>query len=335
MAELGHSGPGETPYPAQELAPEAALEPQGEAPARYDCAIVGGGPAGLSAAIYVARYNRTALVVDFGEGRSTSHETNENYLGFPDGVTARDLRELGQKQASRFGVRFLESKVDQIDRDGDEFLLLCDEREVRARTVILATGVVDIFPDFPDVEGYVGKSLFWCITCDGYKARGKRVAVVGKDDEAATTCMQFLNFTDRLTFITNCTQDGCKLTSKGRGRLERAGIPIFESPIADVNGADGVLRAIRLEDGQCVETDMMFNQQGCRPNSQLAASLGAETEEEYIKVDEEQRTNIPRLFAAGDVTKMLSHQIVTAAHEGATAGETANYELYRPEQRID
>ena len=161
------------------------------------------------------------------------------------------------------------------------------------------------------------------------------MTVVGKDDEAATTCMQFLNFTDRLTFITNCAPSECELTPKSRGRLERAGIPILGSAIAEVCGAGGMMHAILLEDGTRVETDMMFSQQGCRPNSELAASLGAEIEEGYIKVDQEQRTNVPRLFAAGDVTKMLSHQIVTAAHEGATAGETANYELYRPEQRED
>jgi thioredoxin reductase (NADPH) len=300
----------------------------------YDCVVVGAGPAGLSAAIYLARFNRSALVVDQGAGRSTTHEVNENYLGFPDGIASRDLRERGREQAQRFGAEFVTGRVEEIEREEGGFRLGADNSEYRARSVILATGVVDEFPRFENAGDYVGKSLFWCITCDGYKVRGKRVMLVGEDDEAAVTCMQFLNFTDQLSFVTNRDPGESALTDDARRRLDSAGIPLYESCIAHVSGDDGMMHTVHLRDGPDVELDVMFSQQGARPNSGLAESLGVELSRQgYILCDEEQRTKVPLLYAAGDVTRIFAHQIVTAAHEGATAAQAANYDLYRPEQR--
>ncbi|MDP9237557.1 MAG: NAD(P)/FAD-dependent oxidoreductase [Chloroflexota bacterium] len=321
---------GETPYPQQDV-------PGGAAPAgckTYDGLIVGGGPAGLSAAIYLARFNRSVLVVDAGEGRSTSHEVNENYLGFPDGIAARDLRRLGQQQAVRFGVQFAESRVDAVTRDGVDFRVDCGGEDVMGRTLILATGVVDQFPEFEGVEEYVGRSLFWCITCDGWTTRGKRVIVVGRSDEAAMTCLQFQNFTDRITFLTNCEPAELELSERSRRNLDNAGVPVTEGCIARVHGESGMMRSVELRDGRRIELDMMVSQQGSRPNSELAKALGAKLSEDgYVEVDEEQRTGLAKLYAAGDLTRMFSHQVVTAAHEGATAGQSANYDLYRTEQR--
>jgi thioredoxin reductase (NADPH) len=302
----------------------------------YDCVVVGGGPAGLSAAIYLARYNRSVVVLDHGSGRSTTHEVNENYLGFPDGVASKELRERGREQAERFGARFGECKVERIDSNEGGFIAHGEDGAFACRTMILATGVKDILPECEgqDIHEFFGKSLFWCITCDGHKVRDARVAVVGATDEAATTAMQFLNFTDRLLLITNRDTGPAEITEKKRSHLASAAIPVIEGRIARFQGRDGMMTAVDLHDGRSVELDFMFNLQGARPNSLLARSLGVTVDEAgYIKTDNEQRTNVPMLFAAGDVTKAFAHQVVTAAHEGATAGVTANYELYRPEQR--
>ena len=302
----------------------------------YDCVIVGGGPAGLAAAIYVARYNRSVVVADHGKGRSTSHETNDNYLGFPEGVKSTELRERGERQAARFGTHFAECKIEHIAKDGDVFVARADGDELRGRTLILATGVMDILPECEgqDVRDFFGKSLFWCITCDGYKVRGGRVAVVGGTDEAATTCLQFLNFTDRLTLITNRPPGKAEISDEKRGHLRANGIPVIEAGVQRLEGDDGCLRAAMLDNGRAVEMDYMFNQQGARPNSLLAREIGVAVDEAgYVKTDNEQRTNVRLVYAAGDVTKPFAHQVVTAAHEGATAGQAANYDLYRPDQR--
>lgn len=302
----------------------------------YDCLIIGGGPAGLAAAIYVARYNRSCVVIDSRreKGRWQSHEINENYLGFPQGVRAKRLRELGRRQAARFGAQFALGKVLGICKRGDVFVAQAGKQAFEGRTVILATGVRDILPDIGDTEAYWGKSLFWCITCDGYKIKGAPTVVVGKDDNAAIAAIQFLNFTDQIFFVTNCSTDECELTEDGRGRLARHNIPIYESGIDHVEGEDGMMRAVILRDGTRIVASFMFSEQGCEPRVELAKELGVRLADNgFIEIDTEQRTNVPLVCAAGDVTKEFAHQVVTAAHEGATAGITANYDLYEPDQR--
>ena len=299
-----------------------------------DSIIIGGGPAGLSASIYIARYNRSVLVVDDGYGRSTSHEVNENYLGFPDGVGARDLRVLGRAQAERFGARFHDGRAESIERRDGAFVTTTGAGAFRSRTLILATGVLDEFPAFEGIEAYVGRSLFWCITCDGWKTRGKRVLVIGLDDEAATTTLQFQNFTDDVSILTNCDRDRCRISPERRQMLERAGVPVLISELRTVHGADGMVEAVETAAGDRIACDVLISHQGATPNAGLARSLGADIDDAgYVIVDNEQRTNVPMLYAAGDLTRPFSHQIVSAAHEGATAAQAANYDLYRPEQR--
>jgi len=304
----------------------------------YDCVIVGGGPAGLSAAIYVARYNRTVAVVDHGSGRWSTHETNENYLGFPEGIRSTELRELGRRQARRFGATLVDDcKIERVMTHNNVFRAEAGEGAAfEGRTVIFATGVRDYLPDFEnaDVADYFGKSLFWCITCDGWKVRDKRVAIVGRDDEAATTCLQFLNYTGKLSIITNRPPGHAAFGAKKLHDLRDAGIPIYEEEIARLYGDDGFMREVELRDDRRIALDAMFSMQGARPNSLLARGLGVDVDRVgYIKVDQEQRTNVPLVYAAGDVTREYAHQIAAAVHEGATAGCTANYDLYRPEQK--
>ena len=319
---------------------DAAPSPAGRdstAVTLYDCLVIGGGPAGASAAIYLARFNRSVLVLDHGSGRSTTHEVNENYLGFPKGIAARRLRKLGREQAERFGAEFLDCRVEEAARSRAGYRVTAEDgREYAARTLILATGVTDKLPEFEnkDVNQYFGRSLFWCITCDGHKARDARVAVVGADDQCATTALQFLNFTKHVVVITNRPPGESELSRKKRGHLKAANIRLYESRIGPIRGEDGFMRAVVLPDGRRLKVDYMFNQQGARPNSLLARRLGVKLDADgYIKVDNEQRTNVGKLYAAGDVTKAFAHQVVTAAHEGATAGQAANYDLYRPDQK--
>ncbi|MEO8457331.1 MAG: NAD(P)/FAD-dependent oxidoreductase [Chloroflexota bacterium] len=300
----------------------------------YDCLIIGGGPAGLSAAIYLARYNRSCIVIDSARGRWKSHELNENYLGFPSGIHARRLRELGRKQAARFGAQFCVSKVTDVRKQGDIFVAKAGKNTFEGRTVILATGVRDILPDIGNTEEYWGKSLFWCITCDGHKIKGAPTVVVGRTDTAAISALQFMCFTDKISLVTNCMPDKCELTDLGRQRLAKRGAPIYESAIDHVEGEDGMMRTVVLEDGTRIEANFMFNEQGSTPRIELAKELGVKLADNgFIETDTEQRTNVPLVYAAGDVTKDFAHQIVSGAHEGATAAITANYDLYEPDQK--
>lgn len=318
--------PVKTPYPRLKHRSTSTRSPK-----VFDSVVVGGGPAGLSAAIYLARYNRTVLVIDAGEGRSTSHETNQNYLGFPRGIPSRALRARGCQQAKRFGAEFADGRVTSVRSDAQGFVVRAGRKIFRCRTVIVATGVIDRFPDIDDVEKYVGVSLFWCITCDGWKTRGKNIVVVGNSDEAATTALQFLNFTHEVTLLTN--EERVKISVKKQRDLGRAGIVVVRGRVRSVLARGGKMRALETTNGEQIQLDMMFSSLGSDPHIEIAKELRLKLDTGYIKTDMEQRTSRRRVYAAGDVTKAFAHQIVTAAHEGATAAQAANFDLYEPTQR--
>lgn len=303
--------------------------------AEFEALVVGGGPAGLSAALYLARYDRRVALFDVGRGRSTWRQVNHNYLGFPGGVSARELRELGRRQLAEYPqVTCLDHKIERLDRADGGFVARGQAGEWRGRAVILCTGVVDHYPHFAGWEEYVGRSMFWCVTCDGYACKGERVVVVGNTDEAAAEALQLRRFTDQLTMLTNSHE--CPIGEKFIRRLRAAGIPLICDKIEGVTGRDGVFETLRTQGGRRIALDQLFAVQGATPQTALAAELGvALTPHGYIEVDTEQQTNLPGVFAAGDITRHHSHQVSAAVHEGGQAASAANYYLYPPELRDD
>lgn len=297
----------------------------------FEAFVIGGGPAGLSAALYLARFDRRVALFDAGQGRSTWHQVNHNYLGFPGGVPARRLRELGREQLGEYEqVCCLDHKITDIDKDGDWFVASGQAGEWRARAVVLCTGVVDHYPHFDGWDEYVGRSMFWCITCDGYACKGERVVVTGNTNDTASEAMQLRRFTRSLTLLTGSHEN--HITPEFERRLAAADIPIIHDRIERVIGHDGQFEALLTENGQRIELDQLFSVQGQTPQSDLARQLGVDLSAGgYIKVDVEQKTNVPGVYAAGDVTRLHSHQITTAAHEGGQAAQAANYFLYPPE----
>lgn len=298
---------------------------------KADALIVGGGPAGLSAAIYLARYDRTVAVFDAGGGRASHHQVNHNYLGFPGGVPATRLQELGRAQLAEYPqVRFEGHEVLDCRREGDEFVAGGGFGSCRAKVVILATGVLDHYPDFRGWEDYVGKSMFWCITCDGYASKGKNVLVTGNTDDSACEALQLSRFTNRLTVLTNNPSN--EISQKFQDRLAAFDIPVIHDIIEAAEGVDGRFKAVQTQGGLDIELDALFCTRQATPNVDLARTLGAVVADNgYIETDIEQKTNVPGLYAAGDVTRIHGHQITTAVHEGATAASAANFYLYPPE----
>lgn len=298
----------------------------------FDGVVVGGGPAGLSAALYLARYNRTVLVLDTGTGRSTHRQTNHNYLGFVDGIAAVDLRENGRKQLAHYPhARVVQRPVERLSRERDgRFTAHADSNSWSSRVLVLATGVLDHYPDFAGWESYVGRSMFWCITCDGYENRDRDVVVVGGTDTAGCEALQLHSLTDRVRLLTNSTTD--ELSPTVRRRLAAAGIPVVHDRIASASGSDGQLHAITTQGGDRLELEALFSVQGATPQSQLAREVGVTLDAEgYVLVDVEQRTDVAGCYAAGDVTSLHAHQLTAAVHEGAQAAAAANYDLYPPE----
>ncbi len=358
--DVGHAPPA-----APDEVPEGTADPipagVGRRSEPVDCAIIGGGPAGLSAAVYLGRMRRSTLVFDDRSGRSLWSQVNRNYLGFPDGVEAAELRRLGRRQAARYGTGFYEGCVNRITRDNGLFRVTVGpsnssgysagteenvelEREVSeelgeievqrrrtfwAGTIILAPGVTDEFPEFLGRDECVGRSLFWCIICDGYEAIDRRVVVVGHDEEAAATALQLRQFSNTITLVAG--QAGFSVPAARLADLAAAGIESLPYPITEYPNEEGCLSAIHLDDPAhtLLPLDLIFAMVPKHPNTALAHQLGVKLDTGgYIMTDNEQNTNVPGVYAAGDATHLHNHQISSAAHEGGMAAAAANYYLY-------
>ncbi len=299
-----------------------------------DALILGGGPAGLSAAVYLGRFTRSVLVLDAGEGRSSFLQLNENYLGFPDGITTRELRELGRKQAERFGVKFEDCRVERIEPIENGFRVFTTSGDFDGATLLFATGVTDVWPDVPLIRDWIGKQVFWCITCDGHKTKGKRLVCVGNTDEAATTTLQFLLFTNKITLLAD--KEKARFSEEKLAALAQHNIPIvYARPDRfDFSASGDQIEGLCLDNGERLPFDMLFSLLGVRPNTGLARDMGLRLDPEgYVVIDEEGYTSIRGVFAAGDLTKLYTQQVASAVHAGAEAAQTMNYYLYEAFQR--
>ena len=301
----------------------------------YDVLVIGGGPAGLAAALYLARYDRQVALFDAGKGRSTWHQINHNYLGFPGGVAARKLRELAYEQLAEYSqVTVLKRKIDVLERSQGRFIAQGQAGTWYGTAVIICTGVIDHYPHFEGWDEYVGRSMFWCITCDGYGCKDARVVVTGNTNQAAAEALQLQRFTHHLTVLTDSHE--CYIDERFQERLKRAGIPLVHDKIVEALGREGQFEAICTKGGQRIELDQLFCQHGATPQTKLAEDVGVLLSREgYICVDSEQKTNVAGVYAAGDVTRLHSHQVSTAVHEGGTAASAANYYLYPSDLKDD
>jgi thioredoxin reductase (NADPH) len=297
----------------------------------WDCVIVGAGPAGLSAAVYMGRFRRSTLVLDSGDGRWSYGQVNDNYLGFPGGVRARRLHSLGRAQAQRFGVKFRDAVVTRLESAPSGYRLHHRGGQAAARTVIWAAGVRDLWPDFPGVRRLVGKRLFWCIVCDGWRARDRSVVLLGDTDRAVGTALQFLTYTRDLTFVVDRPRFGARC----RRKLEEAGIPIRRGRIKRVAVREDGIEKVVLDDRSELRPDYIFSFYGSEPRTELLRGLPVTlTRSGYVRIDDRNRTNVPTFFAAGDVSDKHGHQVAAAVHEGAAAAMAANHVLYPPLQRL-
>jgi thioredoxin reductase (NADPH) len=281
----------------------------------------------------MGRFRRRTLVLDDETGRWAYGQRNDNYLGFVHGVSARRLHALGQAQAERFGVQFRRATVERIAALGEGYRLEGGGTRWDAQTVIWAAGVRDRWPDFPGVRRLVGRHLFWCIVCDGWRTLDRAVLVLGDDDKAARTTLQFLTYTRRLTLLVDPARRA--LSARARAKLAADGIVVVEGRVRRVAAAEERIAGVRLADGRTLQVDVLFSLYGSRPRTELLRGLDvALARNGHVRADEKGRTSRPRLFAAGDVTNHHAHQVAAAVHEGAAAALAANHVLYPPFQRL-
>ena len=292
-----------------------------------DCVIIGGGPAGLTAAIYLARFHLSVLVVDRGDGRALSIPRSHNHAGFPDGIAGAHLIALMTEQAIKYGAQIVHGEVARLQPSSDGNLT-CDweDKSYTARSVLLATGVVNRRPMIDDAlhdEGLQRGLIRYCPVCDGYEVTDQTVAVVGSEHHGVEEAIFLRSFTRHITLI--CPYGTHRLSEDLRARCNSAGIEVMDGPIHRFTLLDDKI-ALNLP-GKQLRFDTLYPALGSDIQSQLAVSLGADVSEEgQVKVDLQQRTSIRGLYAAGDVVLGLD-QISHAMGEGGVAATAIRNDL--------
>lgn len=294
-----------------------------------DCIIIGGGIAGLQAAIQLGRYSAyDVLVIDRGTGRSTICKSYRNILGWPDGVSGEELRGRGRQQAESVGVMFAADDIRKAERDEAEYFVLTGKDGVRyrAKTLLLATGVMDRFPKLPGLMSTLGTSVFVCPDCDGYEIQDRKTVVMGSGDPGASMAVLLSERTKDIIYINHEREPA---SSEHMSQLADLGIPYIEKKVSEIREEDGILSAVVLEDGSIVLAERGFISFGGNMiYSELAEQLGAELEHNrHVKTDPRSKmTSVELLWAAGDLG-VHSELTTVAMGEGATAAIWINKTL--------
>lgn len=293
--------------------------------------IVGGGLAGLSAAIYLGRALRDVLIIDAGESLAIWEPEVQNYLGFPECIDGRELLKRGREQALRYGAELVHEEVDHLSRENGVFEIRARKANFRAQRLLLATGVYHLPPKIPCVNECVGKSMFFCKDCDGYRVQDKRVIIAGHNNDAVDYSLGIMLYTECVTLLTNGETPHWDETHDGW--LREYHVPIHHEKITQVEHHDGQMRSVTLASGEKIAVDCLFTTRGDVFHNSLARQLGASLDSEgQVIVDKEQRTSIPGLYAAGCVTP-ANCQMIIAAGDGATAAQAINRDLFEESLR--
>lgn len=294
-----------------------------------ECLVIGAGPAGLTAATYLARFRRECLVIDSAAPRAAWIPVSHNLIGYAEGISGPDLLARLRRQAEQYGARILAGEVTALTRTAQGFRAELHDRTLEAPRVLLATGGLDVEPELPGIRDAVRRGLVrYCPICDAYEAAGRRVALIAYGACRIREALLIRAYTPDLTVLT--LGRDMHITAEERAQLREAGIAIVEHPVERLTRTETAITAWHMHGGETHEFDIIYSALGTRLRSGLATSLGAEADRDgALIVDSHQRTRIPGLFAAGDVVRGLS-QVAVAAGQAAIAATTMNASLPFP-----
>ncbi|MGG1573989.1 NAD(P)/FAD-dependent oxidoreductase [Fictibacillus sp. NRS-1165] len=286
----------------------------------YDCIIIGGGIAGLQAGIQLGRYKHKTLVLDSNNGRSNLCKSYRNILGWPEGVSGETLRRNGRVQAERVGVAFKVQKALSMDKNAGVLVITTDQEErLKAKTVLIATGVMDRLPaDIANLKNCLGETMFICPDCDGYEVEDKKVIVIGSGQAGAGMAITLNYWTKDIIFINHEQKELDKSTLQ---ELKELGINHIPKRIREIIVEDeSIFKGVRLQGGETIVGERGFVAfGGNRVHSELAERLGVQLEKKHIVVNARTKeTNIENVWAAGDVVAH-SEQVTIAMGDGVQA----------------
>ena len=299
----------------------------------YDIIIIGAGPAGISASLYAKRAGMNVLVLYHGTSELEKAHKIDNYYGFVDGISGKELFENGIKQAQNLGVEVLEKEITNIemnmnaDVSGNEgqqviYNVKAIDQTFEAKAVIIATGNKKVRPNIPGIEEFEGKGISYCAICDGFFYRNKNVAVIGNGEFALSEAEDLENVVNSITILTNgeanAENDASENGLEGRVKEKFDKYKVDTRKIKQIIGEQKV-KAIEFEDGDILEIDGIFIAEGIAGGGSFAKKLGIITKGDDLVVNENMETNVKGIFACGNLTGGLL-QVNKAVYEGAKAG---------------
>ena len=294
----------------------------------WDTVIVGGGPAGLSAALVLGRCCRRVLVCDEGQPRNRASKALHGFLT-RDGIAPSEFLQLARQQLQRYeNVQLLDRAVTDITRQSKSLfrVVLGDDRSELARKVLIATGVVDQLPPIARIDEFWGKSVHQCPYCDGWELRGAPVAVYGKRTRGLEMARALTAWTSDIAL---CTDGRSGFSDEIRTHLQRNGIEVFEERIVALEGKDGQLDALVFDGGRRLPRRALFFDTPCVSRLELARNLGCQiTRKGAVRCGQYEATSVPGVFVAGNLIKDVQLVIVAAA-EGTRAAFGINRSLTR------
>ncbi|MFS0646828.1 NAD(P)/FAD-dependent oxidoreductase [Siminovitchia sp. 179-K 8D1 HS] len=291
----------------------------------FDVAIIGGGPAGLNAALVLGRAKKNVVVIDEGNPRNAVTQESHGFLT-RDGIKPDQFRRIAKEEISAYpSVSFVVDKaVSVAGTNGDFQISTAQGLTYQSKKLLFAVGMKDRPLNIPGLEEVYGKSAFVCPYCDGWELRDQPLVIITKGPDVMHFAPLISGWTHRFTF---CTNGPDELTDDQREELQRHQVPIFESPIQYIDSNDGIVRQVILEDGTNIPCRGIFFKPELVTGSGLPREIGCDiTEAGMVAVDNFGKTNVPGVYSAGDAASRL-HQVIAAASMGAFAAAAINNEL--------
>ncbi|MCA6116349.1 NAD(P)/FAD-dependent oxidoreductase [Bradyrhizobium sp. WSM 1738] len=291
-----------------------------------DALIVGGGPAGLTCAIYLARYRRNVVVLDSGQSRAALIPETRNYPGFADGIAGTRLLEALIAQANTYGVEIIRDRITELQSIEGGFQGRCSEGVIKAKRAVMASGLVDRDLGNSDLQEAVGDGLVrYCPICDGFEASDLRIGVLGNANDVGPKALFLRTYSKHVALL---TLDGKGCDEPLTRELSEAGIRLLSARAVDFR-RQGKQMTVCLSDGTAEVFDVIYPVLGCEVRSELGRKLGARHNNiGCLEVDAHQRTNVPGLYAIGDAVSDL-HQIAVATGHAAVAATHIHNSLPR------